>query len=69
MVGEGCGEKARIMKAQCNPQVGSSKVYLQMTMTIYGSMQAARAFWIELQKAFKAMGYERSEADLCLYFK
>jgi hypothetical protein len=30
---------------------------------------AAGAFWIELQKAFKAMGYARSEADLCLYFK
>jgi Reverse transcriptase (RNA-dependent DNA polymerase) len=63
------GEKARIMKAQCNPRVGSSKVYLQMKRTIYGSMQAARAFWIELQKAFKAMGYARSEADPCLYFK
>jgi Reverse transcriptase (RNA-dependent DNA polymerase) len=63
------GEKVRIMKAQCNPRVGSSKVYLQMKRTIYGSVQAARAFLIELQKAFKAMCYKRSEADLCLYFK
>jgi hypothetical protein len=44
-------------------------VYLQMQRTIYGSVQAARAFWMELQKAFTAMGYTRSAADPCLYFR
>jgi Reverse transcriptase (RNA-dependent DNA polymerase) len=40
-----------------------------MQRTIYGSVQAARAFWMELQKAFTAMGYTRSAADPCLYFR
>jgi hypothetical protein len=44
-------------------------VFLKMQRAMYGSVQVARAFWIELQQAFKAMGYSRSEADPCLYFK
>jgi hypothetical protein len=32
-------------------------VLLKMQKIIYGSMQAAREFWIKLQKAFQAMGY------------
>jgi Reverse transcriptase (RNA-dependent DNA polymerase) len=40
-----------------------------MQRTIYGIVQAARAFWIELQKAFAAMGYTRSSADPCLYYR
>jgi hypothetical protein len=32
-------------------------------------VQAARAFWMELQDAFKVMGYTRSAADPCLYVR
>jgi hypothetical protein len=50
-----------------NIKQGSKKVYLMMERTIYGSVQAARVFWMELQKAFQGMGYTRSVADPCLY--
>jgi hypothetical protein len=63
------GERLQFLKQQGNQRGGSRKVYLQMQQTIYGSVQAARAFWMELQKAFKAMGYTRSAADPCLYFR
>jgi hypothetical protein len=63
------GERLQLMKLQKNQRGGSKKVYLQMQRTIYGSEQAARAFWVELQKAFTAMGYTRSNADPCLYFR
>jgi hypothetical protein len=58
------GEKLKILREQKNPRGGPKKVFLKMQRTIYGSIQVARAFWIELQQAFKAMGYSRS-----LYFK
>jgi hypothetical protein len=32
-------------------------------------VQAVRAFWVELQKAFQAMGYKRSESDPCMYIR
>jgi Reverse transcriptase (RNA-dependent DNA polymerase) len=63
------GEKLKILREQKKPRGGAEKVFLKMQRTIYGSVQAARAFWIELQQAFKAMGYSRREADPCLYFK
>jgi Reverse transcriptase (RNA-dependent DNA polymerase) len=42
---------------------------LKLERTIYGLKQAAYAFWKELLMAFKAMGFEKSIADPCLYFK
>jgi Reverse transcriptase (RNA-dependent DNA polymerase) len=62
-------EQLQILKRQGNQRGGSRKVYLQMQRTIYGSIQTARAFWMELQKAFRAMGYTRSTAVPCLYFR
>ena len=44
-------------------------VVLRLLRTIYGLKQAAIAFWKELLSAFKDMGYERSNADPCLYYK
>jgi hypothetical protein len=46
-----------------------NKVFLQMKKTMFGSMQAARAFWPELRKVFRAMLYTRSKSDPCLYFR
>lgn len=63
------GEKVILLKKQLNIKQGSKKVYLRMQRTIYGCVQAVRAFWMELQKAFKAMGYTRSIADPCLYMR
>ncbi len=37
--------------------------------TLYGTKQAARAFWIKLLEALRGMGYTRSKADPCLYYK
>lgn len=42
---------------------------LRLLRTIYGLKEAAMAFWKEMLKAFGHMGYERSNADSCLYFK
>jgi Reverse transcriptase (RNA-dependent DNA polymerase) len=44
-------------------------VVLKLERTIYGLKQVAYAFWKELLMAFKAMGFEKSIADPCLYFK
>jgi hypothetical protein len=63
------GENVFLLKKQLNIRQGSKKVYLRMQRTIYGCVQAARAFWMELQKAFQAMGYTRSVADPCLYVR
>jgi hypothetical protein len=45
-------EKVKLLKTQMNIWKGSTKVYLQMKHTIYGCVQAARAFLMELQEAF-----------------
>jgi hypothetical protein len=42
---------------------------LKLQRTIYGLKQAAFAFWHELLMAINAMGFKRSSADPCLYFK
>jgi hypothetical protein len=47
----------------------SGNVVLKLKRTIYGLKQAAYAFWRELLKAFKAMHFQRSKADPCLYYK
>ena len=41
-------------------------VLLQLLKAIYGTKQAAMAFWIELLKCMKDMLYKRSGADSCL---
>lgn len=47
---------------------GNGVVLLQLR-TIYGLLNAAKAFWRDLLRAFNAMGCNRSEADPCMYFK
>ena len=42
---------------------------LQLLKAIYGTKQAAMAFWKELLKCMKHMKYARNGADPCLYFK
>eukprot|EP00957_Ditylum_brightwellii_P158269 12047301-Ditylum_brightwellii.AAC.1 len=42
---------------------------LWLLMAIYGTKQAAMAFWQELSKYMQHMGYKRSGTDPCLYFK
>lgn len=44
-------------------------VLLQLLMAIYGTKQAAMAFWRELLKCMYNMDYKRNGADPCLYFK
>ena len=44
-------------------------IVLKLQRTIYGLKQAALAFWRELLMAFNAMGFQRSSADPCLYYK
>ena len=42
---------------------------LLLLQTLYGLKQAALAFWKKLLQCFKSMGFDRSKADPCLYFK
>jgi Reverse transcriptase (RNA-dependent DNA polymerase) len=44
-------------------------VVLKLERTIYGLKQEAYTFWKELLMAFKAMGFEKRVADLCLFLK
>jgi Reverse transcriptase (RNA-dependent DNA polymerase)/Zinc knuckle len=37
--------------------------------TLYGTKQAAKAFWLVLLRTIKAIGFKRSGADPCLYYK
>ena len=46
----------------------STEVVLMLLKAIYGTKQAAIAFWQELLKCMKSMGYEKNRADPCLYF-
>jgi hypothetical protein len=56
-----------LLKQQKRQRGGSGKVYLQMQRTIYGSVQAARAFWIELQKAFTAGVHEKCSRPVSVF--
>jgi hypothetical protein len=44
-------------------------VVLLLLETLYGLKQVAMTFWRELLKAFRSMGFDRSEVDPHLYFK
>ena len=46
-----------------------SNCVLLLKKTLYGTKQAAKAFWLKLLEALKGMQYERSKADPCLYFR
>jgi Reverse transcriptase (RNA-dependent DNA polymerase) len=47
----------------------SDQQVLKLNQTIYGLKQAAQAFWMELVRALKVMGFERSKGDPCCYVK
>ena len=47
----------------------SNGVVLWLLKALYGTKQAAMAFWKELLKCMRHLGFERSGADPCLYFK
>jgi Reverse transcriptase (RNA-dependent DNA polymerase) len=42
-------------------------VVLELKKTLYGTKQAAKAFWLILLNAMAAMGFSRSKVDPCLY--
>jgi Reverse transcriptase (RNA-dependent DNA polymerase) len=42
---------------------------LKLNQTIYGLKQVASTFWSELLKTFYEIGFQRSDADPCMYFK
>ena len=42
---------------------------LLLLQTLYGLKNAGMAFWKALLQCFYSMGYERSKADPCLYYK
>jgi hypothetical protein len=41
---------------------------LLLLKTLYGTKQAAKAFWLKLLEALRGMHYTRSKADPCLYY-
>ena len=65
-------EKGRTLYMEV-PQ-GFKKYYkndsvLKLNKTLYGTIQAAKRFWIELLRVFRELKYKKSDADPCLYFK
>jgi len=42
---------------------------LSLNRTMYGTKQAAKAFWNQLLLCLQDMGFSRSHSDPCLYFK
>jgi Reverse transcriptase (RNA-dependent DNA polymerase) len=42
---------------------------LKLLKTLYGLIQAALAFWRKLVKAFAKIGFTRSKADPCVFYK
>ena len=58
-----------VIMNHCNPPGKVDKVVLLLLKTIYGTVQAAMAFFKELMKAFKHLKYNRSAADPCLHYK
>jgi hypothetical protein len=42
---------------------------LKLLKTVYGARQSAKRFWIKTLKAMDEMGFARSLADPCLYYK
>jgi hypothetical protein len=49
-------------------QVNGNKV-LRLVKAIYGTKQASREWWIELDTCLKTLGYKSTPLDECLYFK
>ena len=70
LIGRFGNEEELFMKV---PQVFENKfnddVVLKLNRTIYGLKQAASAFWSELLMALNKIGFTRSDADPCMYFK
>ena len=44
-------------------------VVLKLLKTIYGTIQAAKRFWIFLLSVLRKFAFERSKADPCVYYK
>ncbi len=63
------GEEMHLKVPDGSQKFYKKEVVLKLERTICGLKQAAYAFWKELLMAFKDMGFEKSVADLCLYFK
>ena len=47
----------------------SNEVVMWLLKALYGTKQAAMAFWKELLKCMRHLEFKRSGADPCLYFK
>ena len=63
------GEKIHITVPQGMEDKYPKDCVLLLKKTIYGLKQAAMQYWKETQQCFDNMGYKRSQADPCLYYK
>jgi hypothetical protein len=63
------GEKLYLKIPQGFENYYNNDEVLYLKRTIYGLKQSAVAFWNELLEAFTSMGFQRSKADPCLYYK
>jgi hypothetical protein len=67
------GEFEKGRKVYMEVPQGFEKYYdadtvLLLKKTLYGTKQAAMAFWRKLLEAFRAIKFQRSKADPCLYY-
>ena len=54
---------------ECFEEKFGKTVVLKLLRTIYGLKQMARMFWKLLLIAMRSMGFDKSKADSCLYWK
>jgi hypothetical protein len=62
------GRKVYMEVPQGFEQFYPKNCVLLLLKTLYGTKQAAKAFWLKLLKALRGMHYTRSKADPCLYY-
>ena len=63
------GEKVYMKVPQGFEKHFPEDVVLWLQKTQYGIKQAAYAFWLVLLAVMRIMGFDKSKADSCLYFK
>ena len=64
------GEKVHMKVPQGFERWYDPRLYvLLLLQTLYGCKQSAMAFWRKILQCFDDMGFKRSKADPCLYFK
>jgi Reverse transcriptase (RNA-dependent DNA polymerase) len=59
------GRRVYLKVPECFEKFCPGNVALELKKTLYGTKQAAKAFWLIVLNAMAAMGFFRSKVDPC----